>query len=148
MVAVLLSSLLVCLATLVAVGAVPVKRADSFPDFVLKYAPLSYLHSSEQYWPTDIAVHLPKVIPQVNFKPVGGTPTLQSLSTLANDAYLTAVGDVLAHNTEFFKSTVGKPENGASAAPATIIVVEKPEGITDAFYFYFYSWNYGNTWVQ
>jgi len=144
MASILISSLLVCLAALVAVDAAPVKRDGSLPDFVLKYAPLSYLHSSEQYWPSDIAAHLPKVIPQVNFKPVGGTPTIQTLSTLGNNVYLTAVEDVLTHDTEFFESTVGKPADGLSAAPATIIAVEKPGGITDAFYFYFYSWNYGN----
>jgi hypothetical protein len=144
MVSTLISSLLVFLAALVAVDAVPVKRDGNFPDFVLKYAPLSYLHSSEQYWPSDIAAHLPKVIPQTNFQPVGGTPTLQTLSTLGSNVYLTAVEDVLAHNTEFFKSTVGKPTDGLSAAPATIILVEKPGGIIDAFYFYFFSWNYGN----
>ena len=143
MVAILISSVLVSLAALVVVDAVPVKRADSLPDFVLKYAPLSYLHSSEQYWPTDVAVHLPKIIPEVDFKPVGGAPTLQTLSTLASNVALTAVDDVLAHDTEFFTSVVGKPVNGASAAPATIIVVEKSGGITDAFYFYFYSWNNG-----
>ena len=140
-----ISSLFVCLAALVVVDAVPVKRDGTFPDFVLKYAPLSYLHSSEQYWPSDVAVHLPKVVPEVNFASVGGTATLQTLSTLGSDVYLTAVDNVIAHNTEFFKSTAGEPTNGLSAAPATIIVVEKPGGITDAFYFYFYSFNYGPT---
>jgi hypothetical protein len=146
MVATLISSVLVCLAALVVVDAAPVKRSGSFPDFVYTYAPLSYLHSSEQYWPSDIRLHLNKVIPQVDFKPVGGTPTLQTLSALPNNADLTATEDVLAHNTEFFTTPYGKPaDNGASGAPGTIIVVEKPGGITDAFYFYFYSWNYGNT---
>jgi hypothetical protein len=140
----LTSSLLVYLTALVvAVDAVPTKRTDSLPDFVLKYAPLSYLHSCEQYWPSDVAAHLPKVIPEINFTAVGGSPTLQTLSTLANNVYLTATDDVLAHDSAFFKSDVGKPADGASAAPATIIVVEKPGGITDAFYFYFYSFNYG-----
>lgn len=144
MVFTLISSLLVCLAALVVVDTAPVKRDGNLPDFVLRYAPLTYLHSSEQYWPSDIAAHLPKVIPQVNYEPVGGAPTLQSLSTLGNDVYLTAVDDVLAHDTEFFKSTVGKPTDGLSGAPATIVAVEKPGGIVDAFYFYFFSWNYGN----
>jgi len=144
MVAVLVSSVLVCLTALVAVDAFPVKRACGIPDFVLKYAPLSYLHSSEQYWPSDIAAFLPRVIPQVDFKTVGETPTLQTLSTLASNVALTSVEDILLHNTEFFKSTVGKPENGVSGAPGTIIVVEKPGGITDAFHFGFFAWNYGN----
>jgi len=104
---------------------------------------LSYLYSDEQYWPSDVAAHLPKVIPEVNFTAVGVSPTLQTLSIFANDVYLTAIDDVVAHDTEFFRSTVGKPQNEVSAAPATIIVVEKPGGITDAFFFYFYSFNYG-----
>lgn len=145
MVSILISSFLVSLAALVAVDAVPVKRDGSFPDFVLKYAPLSYLYSEEAYWPTDVAAHLTEVVPQVNFSAVGGTPTLQTLSTLGNNVYLTAVDDVRAHDSAFFTSIVGKPTGGASAAPATIIAVEKPGGITDAFYFYFFSWNEGNT---
>jgi hypothetical protein len=146
MAAIFLSSLLVYLVVLVVVvNAAPAKRNGNFPDFVLRYAPLSYLHSKEQYWQSDVTAHLPKVIPQVKFAAVGGPPTLQTLSTLANNVYLTAVDDALAHSSEFFRSTAGKPTNGISAAPATIIVVEKPGGITDAFYFYFYSFNYGNT---
>jgi len=144
MVPVLISSALVCLMTLVTVDATPVKRTGSLPDFVLKYAPLSYLHSSEQYWPTDVRDHLPKVIPEVNFTVVGGTPTLETLSSLSNQVYLTATEDVLAHNTEFFTSVTGKPSSsGDSAAPATIIAVQKAGGIVDAFYCYFYSFNYG-----
>lgn len=139
----ILFSLLVSLAALVVVDAVPVKRGGSFPDFVLTYAPLSHLHSSEAYWPSDVAAHLPKLIPQVNFKPVGGTPTLETLSALGNNVYLTSVLDILTHDDPYFTSDVGKPVNEASAAPATIIVVNKPGGIVDAFYFYFYSWNEG-----
>lgn len=138
------SSLLACFVALAVVDAVPTKRTDNFSDFVLKYAPLSYLHSDEKYWPADVANHLPKVIPEINFEPVGGPPTLQNLSSLASNVYLTAVDDVVAHDSSFFTSTIGKPMDGVSAAPATIIVVEKSGGITDAFYFYFYSFNYGN----
>ena len=142
---ILISVLLVCLAALVAVvDALPAKRANSFPDFVLKYAPLSYLHSKEEYWPSDVAAHLLKVIPEINFAAVGGPQTLQTLSTLGNNVYLTAIDDVIAHKSAFFTSIVGKPVDNVSAAPATIIVVEKPGGIVDAFYFYFYSFNYGN----
>ncbi|KAF9647656.1 hypothetical protein BDM02DRAFT_3156054 [Thelephora ganbajun] len=144
MVVVLISSILAYLTALVVVDAAPIKRDGNLPDFVLKYAPLTYLHTDEQYWPSDVAIHLLKVIPEVDFKPVGGSPTLQTLSTFANNVDLTAIDDVLAHDTEFFRSTVGKPVDGVSIAPATIIVVEKPGGITDAFYFYFYGFNLGN----
>ena len=128
-----------------ALDTAPAKRTDSLPDFVLEYAPWSYLHSDEQYWPTDVATPLPKLIPEVNFTAIGASPTLQSLSTLASNVYLTAVQDVVTHDTEFFTSTVGKPQDGISSAPATIIAVQKPGGITDAFYFYFYAFNYGST---
>ena len=145
MVAILVSSALVCLMALVAVDAGPVKRTSDFPDFVTKYAPLSYLHSDEQYWPSDVKYHLTKVIPEVGFKAMGRTPTLQTLSTLASNVYLTASGeDVLTHDSDFFYSNSGKPINGVSGKPGTIIVVSKPGRITDAFYFYFYSWNEGN----
>jgi hypothetical protein len=139
-----ISPFLVCLSALVVIDAAHVKR-DSFPSFVLEYAPLSYLHPDEQHWPSDIATFLQQVIPRVDFEPIGGTPTLQNLSTLADDVYLTTVDDIVTYDTEFFASTVGLPTtDGLSAAPATIIVVEKPGGITDAFYFYFFSWNLGN----
>ena len=145
MVAILTSPLLVCLMALVAVDAAPAKRSGNLPDFVLNYAPLSYLHSSEKYWPSDVKIHLANVIPQVNFKPVGGgTPNLQNLSSLSNDFSLTAIGNILDPNYSFLTSVYGKPDNSGSQAPGTIIVVEKAGGIVDAFYFYFYSWNYGN----
>jgi hypothetical protein len=143
MVCILIPLFLVWISALVVIDAAHVKR-DSFPSFVLDYAPFSYLHPDEQYWPSDITTFLGKVIPQVDFKPIDGTSTLQNLSTLANNVYLTAVDNILTYNTEFFKSTVGVPTGGVSAAPATIIVAEKPGGITDAFYFYFFSWNLGN----
>lgn len=39
---------------------------------------------------------------------------------------------------------VHKPEpGGRSAAPAILLVVEKPDGIVDAFWFFFYSYNLG-----
>ena len=145
MVAIFISPILVCLMALVAVDAAPAKRTGGFPDFVITYAPLSYLHSSEQYWPSDVASHLTKVTPQIDFKTVGPTPTLQTLSSLTNNVSLTANDNILKHNTPFFTSVNGKPaDSGLSGAPGTIIVVEKSGGIVDAFYFYFYSWNYGN----
>ncbi|KAL1902215.1 Vacuolar protein sorting-associated protein 62 [Ceratocystis pirilliformis] len=40
----------------------------------------------------------------------------------------------------------GKPNsNGYSSAPATLIVVDKGSGIVDAFWFFFYSYNLGQT---
>lgn len=146
MVGFLVSPILIYLATLIVVAnAAPANLTGSFPDFVLKYAPVAYLYSKEAYWPSDIATHLLKVIPQIKFAPVAGIQTLQTLSNLGNNVYLTATDDALAHKSPFFTSIIGKPVDGLSIAPATIIVVEKAGGITDAFYFYFYSFNFGNS---
>ena len=145
MVAILISPILVYLMALVAVDAAPAKRSGGFPDFVTKYAPFAYLHSSEQYWPSDVKSHLEGVIPEINFKAVGPSPTLQTLSSLPNNVSLTAKDSILKHNTAFYTTIYGKPDgSGLSGAPGTIIVVEKSGGIVDAFYFYFYSYNLGN----
>ena len=37
-----------------------------------------------------------------------------------------------------------KPRSGRSSAPAVLIMVSKPNGILDAFWFFFYSYNLGN----
>lgn len=38
----------------------------SLPDYAFTFAPLSYLHSSEMYFPSDIVEHLQNTIPEVN----------------------------------------------------------------------------------
>lgn len=42
------------------------------------------------------------------------------------------------------KKTVSRNHGGRSAAPAVLITVNKGNGIVDAFWFYFYSYNLGN----
>jgi len=136
------SSLLIAAAALTAKAA-KIKR-ETIPEYVLTYAPYSYLYSGETWWPSDVATHLMHVTPEVNYVAVEKNVTLETLNELATDVYLTS-NDNVEDNPAWLLSTDNKPEScGYSSAPATIIIVEKDGGILDAFYFYFYSYNHGN----
>lgn len=124
------------------VNAAPASRAtQSLPSFVLENAPISYLYSKEEYWPADIAEHLTHVTPQVDKKNVADSVTFSSIATLSNDTYLTSKDDV--QDGPSWLLGVQPDSTGFTQAPATIITVEKPGGIIDAFYFYFYSFDFG-----
>lgn len=68
---------------------------------------------------------------------------LSTLDSLPDTAFLTSVDDPLT-NPAWLTSIANKPNSaGLSRAPATIIAVEKGNGIVDVFYFYFYAFNQG-----
>lgn len=135
-----------------AVSASPTSRASkvkraTIPDYVLTYAPYSYLYSGETWWPSDVATHMEHVTPEVEYVAVESNVTLETLDELASDVFLTS-NDNVEDNPAWLLSTDNTPDSsGYSSAPATIIVVEKDDGIVDAFYFYFYSYNHGATFV-
>jgi hypothetical protein len=115
-------------------------RTNSHPP-----APLVYLHSEEKYYPTDLQSFLNNVTPQVNFTTVAGpTPlTLSNLDQLGSNVYLTSKDDVTKDPT-WIKGT--KPDSSgatANAVTAAVIVNDKGNGVVDAFYMYFYAYNYG-----
>lgn len=119
-----------------------VKR-DAIPDYALKYAPYTLLYSNETYQPSDAAVHLQHTTPKVNFEAIADATTLTDLNTLTADAFLTSNDDPETLPA-WLLSTDNKPDaDGLSAAPATIIAVQK-DGFIDVFYFYFYSFDFGN----
>jgi len=75
---------------------------------------------------------------------VADNVTPQTLNTLPTTVYLTSKDNV-EDDPAWLLSAENTPTNsGYSAAPATIIAVEKDGGIMDVFYFYFYSYNHGN----
>ena len=116
------------------------------PDYVLKYAPVVYLHSDEQYFPTDIKVFLDNTTPRVNFNEVSGPSkplTQDNVNSMGSDVYLTSNNDV-TKNPEWIKGT--RPDNEGrtrDAVTAAVIVNDKGDGNVDAFYMYFYAYNYG-----
>lgn len=124
--------------------AFPLARA-ALPDYALKYAPYAYLDQSEGYWPSDITTHLQHVTPQRNHSALASSVTLAELSSYGSDVFLTSkddVTDVDQPTEDWLVSNYGKPASGGkSAAPATIIAVQKANGIVDVFYFFFYSWD-------
>lgn len=143
MVSTSLSSLVTLIGAL-AVSALPHQKRAALPDYVITYAPYSYLYSGEGFWPSDLAIHIQHVQPAINFKVVNSTVTLETLSSYGSNVDLTSKDNQLnAAKIPWMVSEYGKPDSTgrAAAAPATIIAVEKPGGIVDAFYFYFYSYN-------
>lgn len=118
-----------------------------------RLAPLIWLHSKEQYYPSDIGAQLSKTQPQSKFAAVQGAQsplTLDNLATLNNiagtDVWLTSVDDV-TRNPAWLKGV--KPDSSGrtpGAISAAIIVNDKGNGNTDVFYMYFYAFNEGPTY--
>ncbi|KAL1851688.1 hypothetical protein VTK73DRAFT_9379 [Phialemonium thermophilum] len=130
--------------------AATLHKRDALPDYALRYAPLSYLHSNESWFLSDVEVHLANVQPEVNFSALGpvGSVTLDNLASYASNVYLTAAGSPILNPENgtpgWLQSRYGIPDaSGRSAAPGLIIAAEKDSSTTDVFYFYFYSYNYG-----
>lgn len=154
------------------VSASPAQKRQSapagVPDYVLRYgesstclfrmlitlccehqtltsaAPLLYLHSGEQYFPTDLNAFLANTVPQINFQTVSTPPyNLNNLNTLDPAIFLTSKDDI-TKNPTWIKGTKpdqsGKTQNAITAA---IIVNDKGAGNVDAFYMFFYAYNYG-----
>jgi hypothetical protein len=105
-----------------------------------------YLYSGEQYYPADLQAHLSNTVPEINFTPVANVAnplTLNNLDTLSQDVYLTSKNDVTKYPA-WIKGVKpdgsGKTNNAVSAA---VIVNDKGNGNVDAFYMYFYSFDWG-----
>ena len=109
-------------------------------------APVVYLQSTDPYFPTDLTVFLEHTTPRVNFTEVPGPSkplTLDNVNQDADTVFLTSNDDV-TQNPNWIKGT--KPDatgktNGATTA--AIIVNDKGNGNVDAFYMYFYAYNWG-----
>lgn len=116
------------------------------PDYVLKYAPIVYLHSTEQYFPTDITAFLNNTTPRVKYNEVPGPSkplTTSNVNQMGSNVFLTSNDDVTKDPT-WIKGV--KPDGQGrtgNAVTAAVIVVDKEEGAVDAFYMYFYAYNYG-----
>ncbi|KAF1841627.1 uncharacterized protein K460DRAFT_318814 [Cucurbitaria berberidis CBS 394.84] len=133
------------------VRSAPVKLQErqapsGVPDYVLRYAPIVYLHSDDQYLPTDIQTFLDNTTPRVNFNEVSGPSkplTSSNVNQMGGDVWLTSNDDV-TKDPQWIKGT--KPDsNGRTneAVTAAVIVNDKGNGNVDAFYMYFYAYNYG-----
>ncbi|KAF2275968.1 uncharacterized protein EI97DRAFT_433902 [Westerdykella ornata] len=138
-------------------GAAPTGREElgkrqapaGVPDYVLKYAPLIYLHSSEQYFPTDLSSFLANTVPKnPSFQPTPNAPspvTLNNVNQLPSDTYLTSKDEISENPAAAWLKGTKPDSNGKTqgAVPAAVIVADKGDGVVDAFYMFFYAYNYG-----
>ncbi|PUU84262.1 hypothetical protein B9Z19DRAFT_1070558 [Tuber borchii] len=134
------------------------RLAEGFvPRFVIDYAPYVHLHSKDIFLPGDIGEHLQHTISYLNYTPLTSPQTRQSLTSLSNlnrfgpSVYLTSDDDpetqpswLRGEHNRPVPIGNGGTDAGASTAPGIIIWTEKGNNVTDAFYFYFYSFNLGN----
>jgi hypothetical protein len=144
-------------------------RSRTIPQYVYDYTPYVHLFSGEQFWPCDMAEHLVHTSPYANYtliRSMENDRTLDNLDGLNKYApyvYLQSEDNVeerpdwLVGNQNIPSSpedtsriSAKGPDGlqslgGYSSAPAVLIVVPKEDGIVDAFWFYFYSFNLGNS---
>lgn len=109
-----------------------------------------WLHSAETYFPGDIAAQLANTVPEINFKPITGFPTPLTLNNLAElnnfngtQVYLTSTVDITT-NPAWLNGV--RPDSTGRTAGATsmaVIVNDRGNGEVDAFYMYFYPFNWG-----
>ncbi|OJD17519.1 hypothetical protein AJ78_02388 [Emergomyces pasteurianus Ep9510] len=126
---------------------------NNIPDFVLKYAPLIYLHSQDPYMPSSFAALVENSIPTINYAPVTGIPStltlnnLDSLNTLGGkDIFLTTKEGIRALPEWFRGTKPDKTGKTVDAVTSIIVVRDHDDGKTvDVFYFYYYTYNQGNT---
>ncbi|KAF9889795.1 hypothetical protein FE257_006885 [Aspergillus nanangensis] len=126
----------------------------AIPAYVLEYAPLVWLHSQELYGPSGLEQQLLYTTPMVDWKPVHELSSpltldnLDSLNDLGNTSvFLTSSEGADANpQPEWFKGIHqdGKP-NTADPITSYIVLVDHDDGQLDAFYFYFFAYNQGNT---
>ncbi|KAL8935433.1 MAG: hypothetical protein Q9216_005425 [Gyalolechia sp. 2 TL-2023] len=128
------------------------RQVAGVPPYVLSYAPKVWLQSEDPYFPSDIGAQLLHTKPEVDFNVVDGAPnplTLENLSSLnalgGRSIYLTSVDDITT-NPPWLDGV--KPDGNGKTNGATscvVVVNDRGSGYVDAFYFYFYAFNEGNT---
>ncbi|KAI9893394.1 MAG: hypothetical protein M1814_006691 [Vezdaea aestivalis] len=120
----------------------------TIPTFVLEYAPLVYMSAEEKYFPSDLDLHLQQTVPKINFVTVPGAPSplsLDNLNTLSSEVYLSSIVDYTTLPPWITGVVPDATGNTPGAKSSVIITTDHGNGILDAFYFYFYSYNQGNT---
>jgi hypothetical protein len=127
------------------------KRDTSVPQYVLDYAPIVRLDTTDKFLPTDIASVLANTHPTdgkgVSLN-VSGPLTLANLDQLqGEDIFLTSNEGIQAIDQGGVPWTLGVlPDasgNTTGATASVIITAAKDGDILDAFYFYFYGYNKG-----
>ena len=153
-----MSTAIVWLAFVACAFAAPSRRRSApagVPKYVVKYAPMVQLYSSDPYRPSDIGAQVTNTRPTNNFTTIQDAVdplTLDNMDSLnkvggGEDVYLTSkdnVDDNPAWLLGLEPNHNGKTDGAVSCA---IIVNDHGNGEVDAFYMYFYAFNYGGTYL-
>ncbi|GAM88948.1 hypothetical protein ANO11243_069820 [Dothideomycetidae sp. 11243] len=112
--------------------------------------PLVNLYSGEAYYPSDIGSQLTYTTPEINFQPDTAAPnplTLNNLNALnspsGSSTYLTSKDDISTIPSWLRGVPPDATGSTGSAISCAIITCDKGNGIVDAFYMYFYAYNWG-----
>ncbi|KAH8752453.1 hypothetical protein F5882DRAFT_445216 [Hyaloscypha sp. PMI_1271] len=137
------------------------RRITIIPDFVTNYAPLVYLDQNDVYLPSDIQAQLNNTYPALNYTalPKADVPSPLLLSDLeqlnirgncgqnfdACPIYLTSKDNVTT-DPPWLYGVLPDPVTGKTvgARSCAIIVNDHGGGLVDAYYMYFYAFNYGS----
>lgn len=128
----------------------PIFRSTLLTDIGV-VAPLVFLDTHDLYFPSDLAIHLKNTHPEVNFTKIdhGSDPlTLENLDSINNlggkDIFLTSNDDV-TQLPDYLHGNLpdSKTLKTVDARSCAVIVADKGNGIKDAFYMYFYTFNQG-----
>ncbi|EKD21190.1 uncharacterized protein L3040_000771 [Drepanopeziza brunnea f. sp. 'multigermtubi'] len=123
----------------------------AIPDYVLEYAPYVFMHSEDPYNPSDMQKHIENTFPAINSTAVSDAPkplnldNLNDLNTLGGEKIFLTSTEGLVKYPGFLKGQSPDPKTLAStgAKSTVIIVADKGNGLVDAFYMYFYTFNDG-----
>lgn len=108
-----------------------------------------WFHPEELYFPSDLDTHLVHTQPEINFEVVSGVPdplttsNLDSLNDLGGaNIYLTSKDDITTQPSWLNGNTPDGSQK-TDGITAAVIVTDKGDGTVDAFYMYFYSYDWG-----
>ncbi|KAL5392811.1 hypothetical protein DPSP01_000509 [Paraphaeosphaeria sporulosa] len=120
------------------------------PQYIRDHAPIIRLFSSDTYRPASPAATLANTRPQIARRDIAfptAPLTLANLDQLNNvgarggeDVYLTSTADVTTQPT-WLRGI--QPSASGDEKTCAVIVVDKGNGVVDAFYMYFWAFNWG-----
>lgn len=121
------------------------------PSYVTKYAPIVYLYSTDPYRPSDISAQLTNTQPEINYTAITPSTSPLTLDNLnsslssydGSDIYLTSTSDITTNPAWLNGVAPNSDGETVGAVSCAIIVNDHGSGLVDAFYMYFYAFNYG-----
>jgi hypothetical protein len=120
-------------------------------------APLLWLYSKEQYLPSDIGAQVANTTPKQNHNNLTSIPsplTLDNLDQLnrfganGTDIYLQSNEDA-AKDPKWLYGVLPDADGKAQGVTSNVVItVDKANGVVDAFYFYFFAFNWGGITLE